>query len=434
MDIVLVIISFILILFLIALRIPVAVSLFIAGYVGIWYLYGIGEAIGIVKAIPYDFAASWSLSSLPMYLLMGYFAFHSKMAERIYIAVRAFIGKIKGSLAITTVFGCAFFGAISGSSGATAAAFSKIAIPEMDKDGYNKGLSTGTIAASGTMGALMPPSIGLIIYAVLMEVSIGKVFMAGVLPCILSAIIYAAMIFIRVNINPSLAPTVIKRHIRKERREAVLKLWDFFLVIIVVFGGMYSGLFTATEAGAIGACTVFIIGVITRRLSISSIKAAIVDALVVTSSILIIAVGANIFSRFIALTGLSDLFIEWVRTSDITAFHLMVLIFFMYFIFGMFIDPIGCMLLTLPILLPVLLELNIDLIWFAIILQKNMELALITPPVGLNVYIIKGVVGDVPLETVFKGIFWFAIMDIITLAIIFVFPQISLLLPTYMFE
>jgi tripartite ATP-independent transporter DctM subunit len=430
-----VIISFLVVLLLIGIRIPVSAALITIGFAGMWFLEDFSIAVGFLKSVPFDFAASWSLSSLPMYLFMGYLAFHAGMAERLFSCIRIWLGRVPGGLAVSTVFGCAAFGAVCGSSGATAAAFSRLAIPEMLKDRYEPSLASGCIAASGTMGSLMPPSILMIIYGVLTEESIGRVFMAGVIPCLLSASIYGLMIYTRVKLTPSLAPVRAMNRINwKDKVNSIANLWDILIVICIVFGGIYSGIFTATEAGACGAFAVLILNLLLKRLDVKKIKESLLETLRVTSMVLIIAVGANIYTRFMALAGVSQYLNDVAASGHLTPFLLMPILFCLYFILGMFLDPIGAMLLTIPTLLHILKAMHVNLVWFAILVIKNMELALITPPVGLNVYIIQGTAENIPLETIFKGILWFAVMDIITLFILFFFPQISLILPNYMFD
>jgi C4-dicarboxylate transporter DctM subunit len=425
-----VILSFFIIILLVILRIPIAVCLIAVGFVGIWYLQGFSFAVGYLKSVPYDFAASWTLSSLPMYLLLGYFAFHSEIGARLFHSVRACIGRIPGTLAITTIAACACFGAICGSSGATAAAIGRVAIPEMLKDGYEPGLATGCVAASGTLGSLIPPSILMIIYAVLTQESIGRCYLAGFLPGILSAIILCGMVFVRVKLNPQLAPTLeIKAYSWKERMNSIGRLWDLFLVCFIVFGGIYSGVFTATEAGACGAFSLFLIGILLKRLDWKKIKESVLETLVITAMVLIVAVGANLYTRFLALGGLNEFLVQWATTQNISAITLIVALSCAFFILGMFLDPIGCMLLTIPTLLPVFQALHINLVWLCILVVKNMEIGLVTPPVGLNVYVIKGITPSIPIETIFRGIGWFVLMEIITLAILIAFPQISLVLP-----
>ena len=428
-----IVIACILVVILIMLRIPIAGILIAVGFGGIAFFQGFNVAIGILKNIPYDFASSWSLSSLPMYLIMGYLAYQMGMAEEIYNAVRLLLRKVPGALSVSTAFACAGFGAVCGSAGATAAAFGRLSVPEMLDDNYDKGLATGSIAASGTMGSLMPPSILMIVYASLAEISVGRCFMAGILPCILSAAIYGAMVMVRVKINPQLAPVPprIERLTLRTVYGTLFKLWDVLILIVIIFGGIYGGFVTATEAGAFGAFAALMMGIFTRRLNFEKTKDAFFEGARVTAMILIIAVGANIFVRFLAFGGVP----EFVATAfaGFSPLAFIGVMFVVYFFLGMFLDPIGMMLLTVPVLLPVLGQLDISLVWFCIIVIKNMELANITPPVGLTVYVIKGVItADIPIETIFKGIAWFAVMDVITLAILIFFPQISLIVPDTM--
>jgi len=421
------------ILLLLAARIPVAGVLFGVGLIGITIVADFRTAAVVLKTVPYSFASSWSLSALPMYLLMGYLAFECGMAERIYYLVRLTLHKVPGAIAVTTTFACAGFGAISGSAGATTATFGKLAIPEMLRDNYDKGLAAGCVAAAGTMGSLMPPSILMIIYASLVETSVAQVFIAGVLPCLLSAAIYAAMIIIRVKLKPSLAPMSLNiKATSKDVLRGFGSLWDAYVLIFIVFGGIYSGFVTPTEAGGLSAFAALVIGLTTRRLNWEKIKHSFFEAMKVTGYVLIIGVGASIFTRFLALAGVH----EYLEQSlgGLSQIGFMGLIFLVFVVLGMFLDPIGMMLLTIPVLTPIFAALDISLVWFGVLMIKAMELGNITPPVGLGVYIIKGVVGNtIPLETIFKGILWFALMDMITFWILVLFPGISLLLPQFFY-
>lgn len=427
------ILSFCSVLVLMALRVHVGVALITVGFVGTIIVLDWNVAVGIIKAGFFEFAASWSLSSISMYLIMGYFAFEAGMASNIYNAVRMLFYRVPGAIPVTTAFASAGFGAICGSSGATAATFAKMAVPEMIKDGYDHALALGSVAAAGTMGSLMPPSVLMIIYAVLVEESVGACFLAGVIPCILSAFIYGAMIITRCKLNPKLAPISRgKVPSRNEKIKAVLEIWDVVILIIIVFGGIFSGIFTATEAGAAGAFAALVMGLSRGLLRFGTIKTSLLEAARVVCLVLIIGVGASVYVRFMALTGMT----EWLefQTEGMSQLALMTSLFGVFFVLGMFLDPIGIMLLTVPVLDPILDNLGISKIWFCILLIKQMELALITPPVGLTIYVVKGVVGDkYRIETIFKGIFWFAIMDIATLAILYLFPQLSLYLPNLVF-
>ncbi len=426
------ILSFFAVLLLMAARVYVAVALIIVGFGGTIIVMDWNVAVGVIKAVFFEFAASWSLSSIAMYLIMGYFAFEGGMAAKIYDAVRLLFSRVPGAIPVTTSFASAGFGAICGSSGATAATFAKMAVPEMIKDGYDHSLALGSVAAAGTMGSLMPPSVLMIVYAVLVEESVGACFLAGVFPCILSAAIYAAMIVIRCKLNPKLAPhSVIEAPSLRQKIKAIFGVWDVLVLVIIVFGGIFSGIFTATEAGAAGAFCALLMGICRRLFGMKTVKTSLLEAARVTCTVLLIGVGANVYVRFMALTGLT----EWleIQTTGMSQLTLMGSLFLVFFVLGMFLDPIGIMLLTVPILDPILDNIGISKIWFCVLLIKQMELALITPPVGLNIYIVKGVVGDeYHVETIFRGIFWFAVMDIITLGILYLFPQISMFLPNSM--
>ena len=419
---------------LLAARVPIAVGLFLVGVVGIILIEDFQTAIAILKAVPYDFATSWTLSALPMYLLMGCFAYEMGMAHKIYDFVRYTLRKVAGSLAVTTAFSCAAFGAISGSAAATTVTFGKLAIPEMLEDNYDEGLATGCIAASGTMGSLMPPSILMLIYAALAEVSVGRVFAAGILPCIISALIYGAMIAIRCKMNPQLASITpgLPSPTFKGVISRVPSLTDVFVLVAIVFGGIYSGLMTATEAGAVAAFAALLMGLVTQRLDIHKIKRSVIDSVTVTGQILIIGVGAHMFVRLVALAGIHN----WLglQLEGLSQLAFLGIIFLAFLILGMFIDPIGIILLLTPIVVPLLPNVDISRVWFCILLIKGIELGNVTPPMGMGVYIVKSVVGErISIGTIFRGISWFAAMDVLTFGLLAFFPAISLILPQLIF-
>lgn len=422
-----------LVLVLIAVRVPIGVALGMVSIGGLMLLKGVKITFALLETIPFEFAAHWTLSAIPMFLLMGSIAHHSGIAKALYDAARVWLGKTPGGLAVATNFGCAAFAAASGSSTATAAAFGRLAIPEMKKAGYDPGLSTGVVASAGTLGSMIPPSIGMLIYGLFAEVSISKLFIAGILPGIMSATIYAAMIMIRCKINPKLAPK-IEMEITWPMRLAVLRdVWPLIALIIGIIGGLYSGLFSPTEAGACGALFAIVIAGVQGRLNWKMFKESVFEALSATARIFFVAVGAVLLTKFLAIAGtpffLADLLGNWAADPV-----LLVAASSLVFIFlGMFLDPLGIKLLTLPILIPMFEALGLDLIWFGILVVKYVEIGMITPPVGLNVYVIKSVVGDsIPLETIFKGVTWFLVMDVITLIILILFPSISTWLPSTM--
>ena len=418
---------------LVGLRVPIAVSLGVVSFFGIWAIISLSAAWGIVTAIPFDWVGDFSFSAVPMFMLMGYIASKSGMTAGIFGAMRIFLWRVPGALACASVAACALFAAASGSSVATAAAMSRIAIPEMLKANYDKALATGTIAASGTLGSLIPPSILMILYGIFAEQSIGKLFIGGFLPGFLSALIYMGMIMARVMVRPSLAPKLERETTHEERMAAVRDIWPFPPLVFFVLGGIFLGWFTPTEAGAVGAFFAFVLAILRRGMSWRVFREIMVEATEGTAAIFIIAVTAVIFTRFMALSGVPGYLADVMLSVGSHPLILIAQISLIYIVLGMFIDSIGLMLITLPIILPMLHAGNVDLIWFGIIVIKLLEIGLITPPIGLNVYMIKGALGDtVTLGTVFRGTFWFLAMDIVTLALIIAFPQIVLWLPSLM--
>ena len=415
---------------LVLLRVPIAVALGIVSFFGFWAMLGSGAAFGLLTAVPYDFAAHWTLSSIPMFLLMGYVCYQTDITRGIFKAARVWLSFLPGGLAVASVGGAALFSAAAGSSLACAAAMGRIAVPEMLKRDYDPGLSTAVVAAAGTMGSLIPPSILLIIYGIFAEVAISKLFLAAIVPGVLTMLGYWAVIIVRVWINPALAPSLDESATWSERLEALSETWPVILLVVGVFGGLFTGIFTPTQAGAVGAALSFVIAAARGTLNWKVSKIALMDTAKMTAAIFIIAVGANLFSRFLAISGIpeamSDLVIELGVSYVMLAFGTAVL----FCLLGMILDPLGILLLTLPVLLPIFEANHISLIWFGVLATKLVEMALITPPVGLNVFVIKGIVGDaVPISLIFKGVMWFLAADVVVLIIMVAFPELIMFLP-----
>jgi tripartite ATP-independent transporter DctM subunit len=412
---------------LLLLRVPIGVTLGGVAFVGIWVLVGERAAWGLLAAIPYDFVAHWSLSSIPMFLLMGYVSFRAGLTEGLFRAARVWFGGIPGGLAVTTIGGAAMFSAVTGSSVACAAAMAKIALPEMLRYRYDPALAAGAVAAAGTIGSLIPPSIILLIYGIFAEVPISKLFIAGILPGLLTAVVYATMVTVRVRLKPALAPDAVARASLAEKVAALRETWPVLLLIIGVFGGLFGGVFTPTEAGAVGAMLALVIAAARRRFGRDMVE-AVSETLQSTAAIFIIAIGAQLLTRFLALSGVPEFLAEATAVEGGT---LTVVLGFslVYLVLGMFLDPIGIMLLTLPIVLPVAEAARIDLIWLGILLTKYLEIGLITPPVGLNVFVIRSAAAGIATTTIFRGIVWFVAADLFTVALLIAFPEISLLLP-----
>lgn len=416
---------------MIFLRVPIGVALGMVSAGGIYLILGPRAAVGMLAEIPYDFTAHWTLSSIPMFLLMGYFCYHAGLTEGLFRVARLWLSWLPGGLSIASIQGSALFAAVTGSSLACTAAMGRIAVPEMLKAGYDKGLATGTVAAAGTIGSMIPPSILLIIYGIFVEQPISQLFAGAFLPGVLTALMYSLMVFVRAWKTPSLAPRVDEHPTFSERMGALGDTWPVMLLVAGVFGGLFSGVFTPTEAGSIGAFLAFLIALMKRSMSKTVFMSAVNETLRSTASIFVIAIGAQLLTRFFALSGVTDILADFISGSGYSQLQTILLISVALLILGMLLDPIGIMLLTIPILLPVLESQSINLIWFGILMAKFLEVGFITPPVGLNVFVVKGIVGDqVPTHEIFKGIGWFVVMDAITITLLIAFPSITLWLPS----
>ncbi|MCO7246743.1 TRAP transporter large permease subunit [Halomonas sp. Mc5H-6] len=419
---------------LIALRVPIGIALGLVSIIGISELTNMRVAWGMISATPFDFAGTWELTAAPMFLFMGYLCTSTRMTKGLFHAMRLYLARLPGGLAVSSVMASAFFAAASGSSVATSAAMSRIAVPEMLKHNYNKGLATGTVAASGTLGSLIPPSVLLVLYGVYAQVSVGQLFMAGFIPGVLSALLYIAMIMVRTKLNPSLAGNVDVRSTWDEKWDAFKDIWPLPLLIGSVLGGIFLGVFSPTEAGAVGTTIAAVIAFARRSLTMEAIKEALVSTAVSTASIFIILIGSLFFTRFLAMSGVPAAFSELILGVSTETWWIILAVALIYLVLGMFIDSIGLLLLTLPLILPLVEGADLNLIWFGIIVVKLLEVGLVTPPIGLNVYVIKGALGkSVTLSEVFRGVSWFIVMDIIALLLIVLIPALSLYLPQKMF-
>jgi C4-dicarboxylate transporter, DctM subunit len=420
---------------LVLLRMPIGLALALTSFSGIWLLTDVGAALGLLRSVPYQFIANWSFSAVPMFLLMGFIAANAGLTSGLFRLMRVILHRVPGGLACASVGACALFAAASGSSVATAAGMGKIAIPEMRKAGYDWGLATGSVAAAGTLGSLIPPSVIMVIYGVFTQASIGQLFMAGFIPGILTALIYMVMIVTRVMINPSLAPSTNERLSPRLLWSAIYESWALPVLVVGVIGGIYAGIMTPTEAGAVGAALATLIAMLRGTLSVQIMLAAIKETALSTSTLFIIAMGASMFTTFMGLAGMPAYIAESILSYGTDPLVLILLISLIYLILGMFIDSLGIMLLTLPILIPLLDGANIDLIWFGILVVKLLEIGLITPPFGMNVFVIHSMMnGAVTLPKIFKGVMWFIVMELIVLALLIAFPQISLWLPSQMLK
>lgn len=410
---------------------PIGVALGAVGFVGMVHLMGLEGTFGVITNLPFSATASFAWVCIPLFVLMGNLAGQSGIVAELFETTRNWLGGIPGGLCVATIAGCAGFGAVSGSSVATAGAIGKIALPEMFKYGYHPKLSTGCVAAAGTLGSLIPPSLFMVVYGMLTESSIGKLFFAGFLPGLLSAIMLMTVIVIWVKIDPSMAPAIIQVSWR-ERFRSIKGVSGILIIAVVVMGGIYAGVWTPTEAAGAGAMATLIMNAIRRRLTWKGFWSAVLDSMGLTSTLFFVAVGAYIFAAFVVLSKIPMEISQLCTTSGFSPFQFFLVVFAMYIFLGCILEPIGMMLITLPIIFPVATSLGFHPIHFGILMIKFCEIGMITPPVGLNVYMIKSIIPNVPTEQIFQGILPFIIVDIIITFILYFFPQISLLVPNLM--
>jgi len=418
-----------------------------AGIIGLVELIGVGPALGNVGAIPYSKSVTFVLGLLPIFILIGFLAFQAGLTRQLFEAAKRWVGFVPGGLAVATVFATAGFAAVSGASTATAAVFSRVAIPEMLKEGYDKKLAAGVVAAGGTLASLIPPSAILVIYAIIVEESVGALLLAGFLPGVFSAFVYAAIIIVWAKLNPNLAPRS-KRYSLKEKVMSLPGVLPIAIVISVIISAIYAGWATPTEAGALGAFVVLIIALY-KGIKIESLKFALIETAKLVAMIFSIIWGVLIFVRFLGFSGLPETFANWIISLPFDPYLILIMILLGYVILGMFIDAIGLLLLTLPVVYPAIILLNggPDVtaeqsafgmtfnqvsIWFGIIVVKMAEVCLITPPIGLNCFVVAGVRKDIPVTDVFKGVTLFFIADILTIIALILFPSVITWLPDLM--
>jgi tripartite ATP-independent transporter DctM subunit len=415
---------------LIMLRMPIAFAMALVGFVGFSYITSASTAMTMVAREIYGTFSSYSLSVIAMFCWMGFLAYYSGIGTRLYIFAYKLIGHWPGGLAIATQAACAIFGAICGSNTATAATMGAIALPEMKKYKYDTSLATASVAAGGVLGVLIPPSVIFIVYGMATEQSIGELFMAGILPGILLMLLYMLTIYILTKRNPALGPAGPKSSWKERVQSLRGGLGEVLVIFMVSMGGLFAGWFTATEAGAVGAAGVLVVALLGRSISWEGFKKSLFDTTRTTAMIMLLIAGSVIFGRFMAISRIPFELATWTGNLDLPAWGVMSIILFIYLILGCFIDALAMILLTIPIFYPIAVDtLGYDPIWFGVIIVLVVAMGVITPPVGMNVYILKGVVPDVPLETIFKGIWPFLFAIIVCIALIMVFPGIATYLP-----
>lgn len=426
-------ISVIVLIFLFLMKMPVAYVMALVGFIGFIWVVSVPAGLSILAKGFWTMFSSYDLTVVPMFVLMGAIAFHAGMGGRLYDTAYKFFGQFQGGLALATIFACAGFGAMCGSTNAEAAAMGKVTLPEMKRYHYNDALATGCVASAGSLAILIPPSALLIIYGILTEQSIGKLFAAGILPGVVLTLLFAITIYIVCRFRPELAPPGVKST-WKEKLASLTGVIEMFLLFALVMGGLFVGWFTPTEAGAVGAGGAIVIALSRKNLSWKSFLNSLADTTRITAMVFLIVAGATIYSYFMAVTRVPFDLSAWVGGLGLSSTMIMVIIIFGYLIAGCFMDSLAMVTLTVPILYPLILNMGYDPIWFGVIIILVAEMGVITPPVGINVYVIKGVAPEVPLETIFRGIFPFLGAIIVCIFILLIFPQIALYLPNLFFK
>lgn len=414
------------------IRIPVAFSMFIVGFTGIWVLNGWNAAMGLMASETFTLASSPELIVVPLFILMGNVASTTGMSRKLYDAAYAIVGQVRGGLASATVIGCGGFAALSGSSVASALTMGKVSLQEMERFDYDPRLATGVVAAGGTLGILIPPSTGFVIFAILTEQSIGRLFLAGVLPGLLLLVSFLFTVFFLCWLKPEYGPRGPSTT-GLEKTRAMFGALPILGVIIISIGGIYGGFFSPVEAAGVGAGLVILYGVLTRTLSVSGLWNAARDSVITTATVMLILIAAHMINPFLALSHIPSLVGETLIAMELSGIATLVVILAVYLVLGCFLEGFAMLVLTLPIFFPVVVSLGIDPIWFGVLVVLTLEMGLISPPVGLNVFIVKSVAPKVPLAKIFVGVFPFWIAMLVTLIILIALPQISLILPNTMF-
>ncbi|ALC85811.1 C4-dicarboxylate ABC transporter permease [Bacillus sp. FJAT-22090] len=426
-------IPLILLLLFLAFGMPIAFALGIAGSIGLLINSGWDSFLGIMQTAPYDSVKSFIMTSIPMFILMASLMTVSGIMKDLFQAAYKWLGKLPGGLGIATVFAGAMMASVSGSSQASAAAMSKAAAPEMKKYKYDTAFTMGVVSMAGTLAVMIPPSIILILYGILTETGVGSLLIAGIIPGILTAIGYIIVIFVWVKFKPEIAPKIEINPTMKEKFVALKNIWPMLIIILAVIGGIYSGLVTATEAGAMGAFITLVVVFIMGRMNLNKFGEALTDTIKSTTMIMTIIIGAHIFSYFLTLTQSTQRIVGIVEGLDTSKYWILAIIIIIYLILGFFMDQIAILILTLPLTFPIITSLGFDPVWFGIIVTKTVEIGLVTPPVGMNVFVATGAAGVKTAEG-FKGVTWFVIMDLFILVLLILMPFITLWLPELMIK
>ena len=420
--------AFLVLIVLLAITVPIGVAMMLCGVGGLAMIIGLVPSLSLFGATVMQSVVTYDLSIIPLFILMGALASRSGLSQELYDAFNAWLGGFRGGLALATVGACGAFAAICGSSVATAATMSKVALPEMKKYRYSDSMATGSVAAGGIIGILIPPSVILVLYGLLTESSIGDLFIAGFLPGILTILVFMIVISIVTRLNPESGPAG-KKSAWKQKLNATLKTWAITALFATVIGGIYFGVFTPTEAAGVGAFGALFIAFSRKRLNREMMKETLLETGQTSAMIFTILIGAITLNNLVIFSGLANALADFVSGLDMSPATVMLIILFMYLIMGCFLDALAMILLTVPIFYPIVLDLGYDPIWFGIIVVMVVELGLITPPIGMNVFVIKGMVQSVPLVSIYKGVLPFVIGQMVLIIAVFLIPEIALWLP-----
>ncbi|WP_369856726.1 TRAP transporter large permease [Candidatus Thalassolituus haligoni] len=423
--------AFVVLLFLLFLRIPIAVATGAVGVVGLAWFQGWSPALSQLGMIATETVLSYEFAVIPLFILMGNIISRSGLAEELYSATHALVGHYRGGLAITTIAASGGFSTFCGSSFATAATMSRIAYPSMKKFGYSDGLATGSIAAGGTLGILIPPSIALVFYGIMTETDIGRLFIAGVLPGVLGVLFYIAAVLYVVHVKGD-SDSRVKEATGKEKLQAIGQLWAFSLLIVLVLGGIYAGFFSPTESAGVGAVGAIVVTLIRGKFEWRNLLDALEESAATTVSLVAILIGSLVFANLVNISNMPFHIVAWIESLDLSLIGVLLIMLALYFVLGAVLESISMLLLTVPVFYPVVAGMGMDLVWFGIIVVVATEISLITPPVGLNVFVLKSVITDVDLKVIFRGVFPFLVADLFRLALIVAFPIVSLGLVEWM--
>lgn len=416
---------------LLAIGIPIGAGMALVGATGIWVLVSKGAALAKLEIVPFSTVADYDLAVLPLFVLMAEILFQTGMGSTLYNLASKFIGRVRGGLAMATIAGSAGFAAVSATAIGTAATIGLVALPEMKKYKYDDGLATGAVMAGAPIGILIPPSMLLILYGILTETSIGKLFVAGILPGILLAIFYCIAIYLRVTLKPSMAPAVPKST-WKERLQVLASCIDVIVLIIIILSGLIFGWFTPTEAGAIGAFFAILITLVRRKLTWAGFKDSVIRTAKTIGMVYGILIGAYIFNFFIANSTIPMVLADYVSKLALPPMGVMIIIIAIYIVLGIIMDEAAMFLLTIPIFFPLIISLGFDPIWFGIIATRMVMIGMITPPLGVSIYVVAGVAPDIPIAKIYRGVIPFLIADVCHVALLLGLPAVALILPSMM--